>query len=164
MHSNALKGRVMIKAFFYILGIITLSSYTNISFAYNVYNKAKTNPYSIEVWGEDCPACFHGHVSRGEHKSCPGNEKGCTGHTQITACILVMGGAGYGHNTNELRACSKKVPAHGWVEFVDAPYDVFNHGPQDSMLCFVYDEHGKVLNDGRMKELRGYYNTCNARR
>lgn len=127
--------------------------------AYNVYNKT-TDPTSgsIEVWGEHCMQCFHAKVKQGQHKSCPGNDKGCGGHTQITACVLAPG---WGTNQYALRACAVKVPAHGWVEFVERVPGFFDDQTTEAFVgCIVYDENGRALNtDNKMDVVYGY-NPC----
>jgi hypothetical protein len=130
------------------------------AFAYKIINNTKDpTSYSIEVWGEHCPRCYHGHVKQGDPKSCPGGEKGCGGHTEITACVLARS-AQFGANENSLRSCSVKVPAHGTVEFIDVnPAGIWS---TDAYVgCIVYDENDKVINPGNSSmSAVGGYNSC----
>lgn len=149
----------MERALRFAIGVATGIALAGSASAYNVFNKT-TDPTSgsIEVWGEHCMQCFHGKVKQGEHKSCPGGEKGCGGHTQITACVLAPG---WETNQYVLRACSVKVPAHGWVEFVDRVPDFWGSQPTEAFVgCIVYDENGKVLTQGNKMDVVDGYNPC----
>jgi|GEM_PF-6748710 len=129
----------MKKIIFSIMIIGVSVFFSEISLAYNIYNKSDNG--EIEVWGEYCPACFHGKVRQGEHKSCPGDKNGCKGNTAITFTFLVSSQVRPGTSDLVTRKCSRKVPAHGWVE-------IGNVGMHGAPTCIVYDKKGKELNPG----------------
>lgn len=146
--SNSSKGRnAMMKKMMLLLVAITSMALADSTLAYRVYNKSSQD--RIEVWGQHCPKCFHAKISMGDSKSCPGDKKGCGGLTTISAIMLVPDSP-YS-NTEKCQKCSVRVPAHGWVEFVD------DKGGFTS--CVVYDKNGNALNgeafDRLMKDAPG---------
>ena len=116
-----------------LLGVIFISGTAH---AYNVYNNTG---YTLEIWGEHCPACLAGTVNSGNYLSCPGDDAGCGGTTTITAIVTSTTADG----DYFLMQCPTDVPAHGYVIFTALQYSQefdFYYGN-----CEVYDANGTQI-------------------
>jgi len=116
--------------------------------AYCVYNHTNTGLY---VNGEHCLHCLQANIPKGGKACCPGGDKGCRGHTQISFSV------DYGNDSS----CNnfyvpKEVEAHGWVSLFGSCRKEWSKCNQadacDGITAKVHDKDGNVVYDGKVKQ------------
>ncbi len=120
--------------------------------AYCVYNHTNAE---LTVCGEFCDHCLSADLSAGEHACCPGGDKGCGGHTQITVSRVGTLAALCGsYKTPE------KVEAHGWVSIFGkckSPKKSCDH-PKDAckLRVKIHRKDGSLQYEGAMESTTRY--------
>jgi len=120
--------------------------------AYCVYNHTNAE---LTVCGEFCDHCLSADLSAGEHACCPGGDKGCGGHTQITVSrvgpLASLCGA---YKTRE------QVEAHGWVSIFGkckSPKECCaNRKDCCKLRVKIYRKDGSLQHEGRMENASRY--------
>lgn len=124
---------------------------TRSAYAYNIYNQS---PYMIHAWGDICSECYEGNIDAWGKASCPGNDSGCGGNTDI----LVYCGCSEGDaKTLYYRLRSPvEVSAHGWVEIYNVvpcptlPPPTWPTNAIVSASIRVYNDDGVLVYDNVM--------------
>jgi hypothetical protein len=121
--------------------------------AYCVYNHTDTK---FDVCGENCQRCFRVNIKGGDHSCCPGNHKGCGGHTFITVWPV--------RPSDQHEYWGWYVPiqvtSHGWVSFFGSCTETLGKDQCDNLTAKVHNNDGHVIYDGPTYRLGSSWDRC----